>query len=151
MTPSLVKVNTLSSEPTNGVIRKYRSAFNYFCRLTLVAESHHEVFFNSDKNSTMSKNFLERVLRDGVGVLSDQKFTWLCHSNSSMKNKSFWYISEEGGVVSREIVRQGLGNIVETKQSKKLAREAQNFSSSVSIRKLKPEDVQTIPDKVSSH
>jgi hypothetical protein len=137
VTPSLVKVNTLSMEPTNGVIRKYKSEFNYFCRLTLVKENHHEVYFNELEKS-MSEHFLKRVLHDGVCILSNEKHEWLCHSNSSMKKKSFWFICEEGGVVRKDDVRAGLGEIKEKSKSKVLARQAQNFSSSVFISKLDP-------------
>ena len=110
VTPSLVIVKTLSMEPTNGVIRKYKSAFNYFCRLTLVKENHHEVYFNELEKS-MSEHFLKRVLQYGVCILSTEKYEWLCHSNSSMKKKSFWFICEEGGVVLKDDVRSGLGQI----------------------------------------
>ena len=66
----------------------------------------------------MSDHFLQRVLEQGICVLSTHKHEWLCHSNSSMKKKSFWFISEEGGVVHKDELRQNLGQIQEKSQSK---------------------------------
>ena len=39
VTPTLIKVLTLSFEPTNKVIRELKSFCHYFCRLTLVKEN----------------------------------------------------------------------------------------------------------------
>ena len=84
--------------------------------------------------------FLERVLNNGIGILGGPKHIWLSHSNSSMKKKSFWFITEEGGVVSRKEIITNLGKIKESdSQSKKIAREAQNFASSVPVISLAPD------------
>lgn len=39
VTPTLIKVTTLSKEPSNRVIREYRGYVNLFCQVTLVCEN----------------------------------------------------------------------------------------------------------------
>jgi len=39
VTPTLIKVTTLSKEPSNRVIREYRGYVNFFCQVTLVCEN----------------------------------------------------------------------------------------------------------------
>jgi len=73
-----------------------------------VKENGHEAFFNENEKS-MSEYFLKRVLHDGVSIFSTEKHEYLSHSNSSMKKKSFWFVSEEGGVVLKDELRSSLG------------------------------------------
>lgn len=143
MTPSIVKVNPLSKEPTNRVIRENKDRFNYFCRLTMVKENHQEVFFEeTEKGKHLNDHYLKRILTDGICALSTTKFIWLSHSNSSMKKKSFWFVTEEGGVLSREHIIKQLGNFkAGESESKRIAREAQNFSSSVPIITLSDDEI----------
>jgi hypothetical protein len=82
----------------------------------------------------LSKFFLERVLNQGIRIFGGHPHIWLSHSNSSMKKKSFWYISEEGGVLIRKEIIEKLGKINEKEsQSKQVARQAQNMTSTIPI------------------
>lgn len=83
-----------------------------------------EPFFD-EQSSHWNEMFLERVFNRGVSILGGHKHIWLSHSNSSMKKKSFWFVSEEGGVMNRTHIIENLGKIKATEsQSKQLARQA---------------------------
>lgn len=107
-TPSLIKVKELAFEQTNPVIRQYKELINYFCRVTLVTEKDREAFFlptgnsqnKGNKKNEFSDHFLGRILKDGINMF-ESKLIRLNHSNSSMKKKSFWFVSEEGKVIDR--------------------------------------------------
>jgi hypothetical protein len=119
-TPSLIKVKELSFEQTNPVIRQYKELVNYFCRVTLVTEKDREAFFlssslqekNGKTENEFSKSFLVKILKDGINLFGS-KLIRLNHSNSSMKKKSFWFVSEDGDVIKRDAIIKKLGIINE--------------------------------------
>lgn len=114
-TPSLIKVKCLAFEQTNTVIRQYKELINYFCRVTLVTEKHQEAHFQKqgDNSNELSDHFLKRILRDGINLF-ECKLIRVSHSNSSMKKKSFWFVSEEGKIKRNDII-YGLGEIDDKK------------------------------------
>jgi hypothetical protein len=86
--------------------------------VTLVTEADREAFFLSsslsEKNGKIknefSDHFLGRILKDGINLFGC-KLIRLNHSNSSMKKKSFWFVSEEGEVIDRHTIINKLGHI----------------------------------------
>lgn len=103
-------------DPGNRIIRQYPGHEDNYIRVRFADETQNRMFFDSkiDSRTNILQGRFKSILDHGIFV-GGRHFNFLAFSSSALREHSTWFVrscfSYEGGLVTAEIIRQGVGDL----------------------------------------
>ncbi|GBG67850.1 hypothetical protein CBR_g971 [Chara braunii] len=155
VTPTRVNCEGPEIELSNRVTRRFKEQQGEFLRVTFADEGFgplcsHELWSNlfpdsKDKQHSLVYDRILSFLRDGI-VIGSRRFEFLAFSASQLREQSVWFFAS-GGQVGPSNIRLWMGDFSKFRNiAKCAARMGQCFSSTTATKKVKAQEVESIPD-----